>query len=91
MSIFPLIVVMVIAVYGCRLAGFALRWQAPSVRRDQWLHFVPLSVFPALITLAILGKPEFAGVKSATLLIVGVIIWAARRFLARRSLVLARS
>jgi branched-subunit amino acid transport protein len=83
MSIFPLIVGMAVVVYGCRLAGFALRLEAPSARREQWLHFVPLSVFPALIVLAILGKPEFAGMKSAALLLAGVIIWAARRFVAR--------
>jgi branched-subunit amino acid transport protein len=79
MNIVPLIMVAAILLYGCRVAGFVVDLGGPSVRRDQLLRFVPLSVLPALITISILRQPDQIGGKIVALVVVGVIVLALQR------------
>jgi branched-subunit amino acid transport protein len=74
-----MIIGMAIATYGLRLGGFALSRTPlpPCLARS--LRFVPMTVFAALIALALSGQPGQAGVRSIAALGAGVALWYLRR------------
>lgn len=75
-----LIVVAAGLVYACRLSGFAVSPQRTPPWWQEFLQYVPVAVFAALIVPGVIREPALSGPKVIALLAAGLVIWWTRRF-----------
>jgi branched-subunit amino acid transport protein len=69
-----------ILLYLCRLSGFTLQSVQPSPFWENFLRFIPISVFTALVVSALYQETDTSGVKIVALAAAGLVIWRTRRF-----------
>ncbi len=69
-----------VIVFLCRLSGFAFTRLASSKLLAQFLHFVPIAIFSALIVPSVLREPDLLTSKAIGLAIAGILIWRTRQF-----------
>lgn len=80
MMTLPLLPILAALLYLCRLSGFMLQSIQPSPFWQQFLRFVPITVFTALIVLSLYNEMDTLGVKSMALAAAGLVVWRTRRF-----------
>lgn len=80
MDAFLLITLVAGVVYACRVSGFVLNVQHTPAWMEQYLHFVPIAVFAALVVPSVIREPDLLSLKLAALLVAGVFVWRTRRF-----------
>ena len=68
---------MVAVTFGSRLAGLTMRMELPPFWL-RFLHFVPISVFAALITPSLEGSRGEGGIRVAAAALAGVVAWRTR-------------
>ena len=69
---------MVVVTFGSRLAGLLVRMRLPPF----WLrclHFVPISVFAALVTPSLEGSRGEGGIRVTAAVLAGVAAWRTRQ------------
>ena len=69
-----------VIVYLCRLSGFTLTRFASSTALAQFLHYVPIAIFSALLVPSVFKEPTLLGSKVAALAVAGVVIRQTRQF-----------
>ncbi len=79
MSATFIIVLMALVTYGPRLAGFALSDVRVSSFWLRFLHFVPITVFAALIVPALPGDGEEVGVRLVATTLAALALWRVKR------------
>ena len=79
MSATLVIALMALVTYGPRLAGFALSGVKVSGFWLRFLHFVPITVFAALIVPALPGDEGEVGVRLIAAALAGLALWRVRR------------
>lgn len=75
MSATLVIVLMALVTYGPRLAGFALSGANISGFWLRFLHFVPITVFAALIVPALPGDEGEVGIRLAAAVLAALALW----------------
>jgi branched-subunit amino acid transport protein len=79
MNTWLLIGVVAVLVYTCRLSGFALNIAQSSSFWEQFLHFVPISLFAALVVLSLARENEMLDIKIIALLMGGAAAYRTHR------------
>jgi branched-subunit amino acid transport protein len=69
---------MVAVTFGSRLAGLTLRMRLPAFWL-RFLHFVPISVFAALVTPSLEGSRGEGGIRLAAAVAAGLVAWRTRQ------------
>ena len=69
---------MVAVTFGSRLAGLLVRMRLPPFWL-RFLHFVPISVFAALVTPSLQGSRGEGGVRLAAAALAGLAAWRTRQ------------
>ncbi len=69
-----------VIVFLCRMSGFAFTRLASAKWLAQFLHFVPIAIFSALIVPSILREPDLITSKAIALTMAGLVIWRTRQF-----------
>jgi len=75
-----LLAILAALVYLCRLSGFALQAVQPLPFWEQFLRFVPISVFTALVVSSLYQQTELLGIKGVAMAMAGIVVWRTRRF-----------
>jgi branched-subunit amino acid transport protein len=63
-----------------RLAAFTWKREQMSASWEQFLRFVPVSVFTALVVSSLYRQPEDLDVKLIALALSGIVIWRTKHF-----------
>jgi branched chain amino acid efflux pump len=69
---------MVAVTFGSRLAGLLVRMRLPPFWL-RFLHFVPISVFAALVTPSLQGSRGEGGIRLAAAALAGLAAWRTRQ------------
>ena len=69
---------MVAVTFGSRLAGLTLRMELPPFWL-RFLHFVPISVFAALVTPSLQGSRGEGGIRLAAAVAAAAVAWRTRQ------------
>jgi branched-subunit amino acid transport protein len=80
MNTMVLIVVLALVVYLCRLSGFVLKIQNTSLAWEQFLRYVPISVFSALVVPSLIGDIDLLGIKVVALGVATAILLRTKQF-----------
>ena len=72
------ILLMALVTYGPRLLGFVLSGRPVAGFWLRFLHFVPISVFGALIVPALPGEEGDLGVRLVAASLAGLVLWRVR-------------
>ena len=78
MTLFALMLISAALIYACRLTGLLVDFGNLSPHHEQFLRLIPLSVFPALITLSILREPAHIPLNMAILGLAAIIYYSLR-------------
>jgi branched-subunit amino acid transport protein len=76
----PLILVLASAIFVCRISGFTLKISRPSPFWEQFLRFVPISLFAAIATSSFAKDGSFVGARLIALVIAGGVTWYTKHF-----------
>ena len=79
MSATLIILLMALVTYGPRLAGFALSGRRVSGFWLRFLHFVPITVFAALIVPALPGDEGEVGIRLVAATLAALALWRVKR------------
>ena len=70
---------MLAVTFGSRLAGLTLRMELPPFW-VRFLHFVPISVFAALVTPSLAGSRGEGGIRVLAAAFAALVAWRTRQF-----------
>lgn len=77
MSFWPTCLGMLAVTFGSRLTGLLVRMRLPPFWQ-RFLHFVPISVFAALVTPSLAGSRGEGGIRVAAAALAGAVAWRTR-------------
>ena len=85
MDVFVLMMLVAGVVYACRVSGFVLNVQHTPPWVEQYLHYVPIAVFSALVVPSLIREPDIldfklTALKLVALCVAGAFVWRTRRF-----------
>lgn len=85
MDVFVLMILVTGVVYACRASGFVLNLRHTPAWMEQYLHYVPIAVFSALVAPALIREPDILDFKLTAFKLIalgasGAFAWRTRRF-----------
>ena len=80
MNVMYILIATAVLIYLCRYSGFTLARLAVSTRLAQFLHFVPIAIFSALIVPSIISEPTLLGRKVIALALAGAVLRRTQHF-----------